>query len=116
MKSCRKELWLNVPSRRGFINMTRRVEECLAQSGIQEGLCLANAMHITASVHTDDDERGLLHDYEEWLEELVPHAPVSQYGHNRIGENACPYGQGLAVGKLGGRPPEAQRNANCCAS
>jgi secondary thiamine-phosphate synthase enzyme len=87
MKSYRKELWFNVPSRRDFINITSQVEECLRESGIQEGLVLVNAMHITASVYINDDERGLLADYEEWLEELAPHEPVSQYRHNRTGED-----------------------------
>jgi secondary thiamine-phosphate synthase enzyme len=87
MKSYRKELWFNVPSRRDFINITPQVEECLRESGIQEGLVLVNAMHITASVYINDDERGLLADYEEWLEELAPHEPVSQYRHNRTGED-----------------------------
>ena len=87
MKSYRKELWFNVPTRRAFINITPQVEDCLQKSGIQEGLCLVNAMHITASVYINDDESGLLQDYEEWLEELAPHAPVSQYRHNRTGED-----------------------------
>ena len=87
MKSYRKELWFNVPSRRGFINITPQVEACLQESGIEEGLCLVNAMHITASVYINDDEGGLLKDYETWLEELAPHAPVSQYRHNRTGED-----------------------------
>ena len=87
MKSYRKELWFNIPSRRGFINITPQVQEALRESGIQEGLCLVNAMHITASVFINDDESGLHHDYEEWLEELAPHAPVSQYQHNRTGED-----------------------------
>jgi len=87
MKSYRKELWFNVPSRRDFINITPQVEECLRESGIKEGLVLVNAMHITASVYINDDERGLLADYEEWLEELAPHEPVSQYRHNRTGED-----------------------------
>ena len=87
MKSYRKELWFSVPSRRDFINITPQVEECLRESGIKEGLVLVNAMHITASVYINDDERGLLADYEEWLEELAPHEPVSQYRHNRTGED-----------------------------
>ncbi|MGD2165339.1 MAG: secondary thiamine-phosphate synthase enzyme YjbQ [Anaerolineae bacterium] len=87
MKSYREELWFNVPSRRGFINITPRVEACLHESGIKEGLCLVNAMHITASVYINDDERGLLGDYEDWLEGLAPHAPISQYRHNRTGED-----------------------------
>ena len=87
MKSYRKELWFNVPGRRGFINITPQVVSCLEESGIQEGLCLVNAMHITASVFINDDERGLHHDYEVWLEELAPHAPIDQYRHNRTGED-----------------------------
>ena len=87
MKSYRKELWFNVPSRRGFINITRQVQEALRESGVEEGLVLVNAMHITASVFINDDESGLHHDYEEWLEKLAPHAPISQYQHNRTGED-----------------------------
>jgi secondary thiamine-phosphate synthase enzyme len=87
MKSYRKELWFNVPSRRGFINITREVEESVQRSGVWEGLCLVNAMHITASVFINDDESGLHHDYEVWLEKLAPHEPVSQYQHNRTGED-----------------------------
>lgn len=87
MKSYRKELWFNIPSRRGFINITSKVEECLKESGIKEGLCLCNAMHITASVFINDDESGLHHDYETWLEKLAPHEPISQYYHNRTGED-----------------------------
>ena len=86
MKSLRKELWFQVPSRRGFINITSRVEEAVRESGVQEGLALVNAMHITASVFINDDERGLHHDYEVWLEKLAPHEPVSQYRHN-VGED-----------------------------
>ena len=87
MKSYRKELWFDVPERRGFINITPQVQDCLRESGIQEGLCLVNAMHITASVYINDDERGLHADYEKWLEGLAPHAPISQYQHNRTGED-----------------------------
>ncbi|NLC56034.1 MAG: YjbQ family protein [Armatimonadetes bacterium] len=87
MKSYREELWFNVPHRRAFINITPQVEECLRKSGIQEGLLLCNAMHITASVYINDDEPGLLHDYEEWLEGLAPHAPLGRYQHNRTGED-----------------------------
>ena len=87
MKSYRQELWFNVPGRRAFINITPQVAECLRESGIQEGLCLVNAMHITASVFINDDERGLHSDYEKWLEELAPHAPTGQYMHNRTGED-----------------------------
>jgi secondary thiamine-phosphate synthase enzyme len=88
MKSFRKELWFNVPSRRGFVNITREVEECVQKSGVWEGLCLVNAMHITASVFVNDDERGLLGDFEAWLEKLAPHEPVAQYRHNTGEENA----------------------------
>jgi secondary thiamine-phosphate synthase enzyme len=87
MKSYRKELWFNVPGRRAFVNITPQVQECLRESGIQEGLCLVNAMHITASVFINDDEYGLHQDYEKWLEGLAPHAPTSQYLHNRTGED-----------------------------
>ncbi|HSB34312.1 MAG TPA: secondary thiamine-phosphate synthase enzyme YjbQ [Nitrospirota bacterium] len=86
MKSFRKELWFNIPSRRGFVNITRDVEECVQQSGVWEGFVLVNAMHITASVFINDDERGLLGDFEDWLEKLAPHEPVSRYRHN-TGEN-----------------------------
>ena len=86
MKSYRQELWFHVPGRRAFINITREVEECLRESGIKEGLVLVNAMHITASVFINDDESGLHHDYEVWLEKLAPHAPVTQYRHN-VGED-----------------------------
>ena len=88
MKSFRKELWFNVPSRRGFINITPQVEECLRESGVMEGLVLVNAMHITASVFINDNERGLFHDFEVWLEKLAPHEPVSQYQHNSGEDNA----------------------------
>ncbi|HEY6010735.1 MAG TPA: secondary thiamine-phosphate synthase enzyme YjbQ [Nitrospirota bacterium] len=88
MKSYRKELWFNVPSRRGFVNITPQVEECLRESGVREGLALVNAMHITASVFINDDERGLFNDFEVWLEKLAPHEPVSQYQHNSGEENA----------------------------
>jgi secondary thiamine-phosphate synthase enzyme len=87
MKSFRKELWFEVPSRRGFINITRQVDDCLSESGVREGLALVNAMHITASVFINDDESGLHQDYEKWLETLAPHAPTSQYQHNRTGED-----------------------------
>jgi len=87
MKSFRKELFFNLPSRRGFINITPQVEEALRESGIREGLCLVNAMHITASVFINDDEPGLHQDYERWLEKLAPHEPVNQYRHNDTGED-----------------------------
>lgn len=86
MQSYRKELFFNVPTRRAFINITPQVEQCLHDSRIAEGLVLVNAMHITASVFINDDESGLHHDYEQWLERLAPHAPVSQYRHN-VGED-----------------------------
>ena len=87
MKSYRKELWFNVPARRAYVNITPQVEACLRESGINEGLLLCNAMHITASVFINDDESGLHEDYERWLERLAPHEPVSRYHHNRTGED-----------------------------
>ncbi|GAB4389853.1 MAG: secondary thiamine-phosphate synthase enzyme YjbQ [Thermodesulfovibrionales bacterium] len=87
MKSYRKELWFDVPGRRAFMNITPQVEDCLRDSGVREGLCLVNAMHITASVYINDDESGLLKDYDDWLETLAPHEPVSRYRHNRTGED-----------------------------
>jgi secondary thiamine-phosphate synthase enzyme len=87
MKSHRKELVFNVPSRRAFVNITGELEKALAESGVKEGLLLCNAMHITASVFINDDESGLHHDYENWLEKLAPHEPVSAYRHNRTGED-----------------------------
>ena len=87
MKSYRKELFFNIPTRRGFINITSQVETCLQESGIQEGLALFCPMHITASVFVNDDESGLHQDYEKWLEHLAPHEPTSQYLHNRTGED-----------------------------
>ncbi len=88
MKTFRKELWFEIPSRRGFVNITPQVNQCLRESGVREGLVLVNAMHITASVFINDDESGLHHDYEVWLEKLAPHAPVSQYRHNNGEDNA----------------------------
>jgi secondary thiamine-phosphate synthase enzyme len=87
MKSFRKELWFQLPSRRGFVNITPQVEECLSESGIREGLCLVNAMNITASVFINDDESGLLADFERWLEGLAPFEPTSRYRHNNTGED-----------------------------
>ena len=87
MKHYRKEIWLELPRRRGFVNITPRVQECLRESGVREGLCLVNPMHITASVFINDDESGLHADYEEWLEHLAPHEPVARYRHNRTGED-----------------------------
>ncbi len=88
MKNYRKELWFDISTRRAFVNITPEVKKCLAESGIQEGLVLVNAMHITASVFINDDESGLHQDYEVWLEKLAPHAPVSQYRHNTYEDNA----------------------------
>lgn len=87
MKSYRKELWFNTSSRRAFVNITSQIQECLRESNIQEGLVLVNAMHITASVFINDNESGLLQDYEDWLEKLAPHEPTSHYRHNRTGED-----------------------------
>ena len=87
MKSYRKELWFNIPTRRAFVNITSDVEVCLRDSGVQEGLALVNSMHITSSVFINDDEPGLHQDYEDWLEDLAPHEPLSAYRHNRTGED-----------------------------
>ncbi len=87
MKSYRKELWFNVSKRREFINITPQVNDCLRESGVKEGLILVNAMHITASVFINDNESGLHQDYEEWLEKLAPHEPLSLYRHNNTGED-----------------------------
>lgn len=86
MKNYRKELWFEIPGRRAFINITSKVQGCIDDSGIKEGLVLINAMHITASVFINDDESGLHYDYDRWLEKLAPHEPVSQYRHN-VGED-----------------------------
>ena len=88
MKSHRKELWINVPTRRAFVNITDKIEDALRESGIKEGFVLVNAMHITASVFINDNETGLHHDFDVWLEKLAPHDPVSQYKHNRAEDNA----------------------------
>jgi secondary thiamine-phosphate synthase enzyme len=88
MKSYRKELWFEVPTRRAFINITPEVEKCLGESGVKEGIILINAMHITASVFINDNESGLHHDYEAWLEKIAPHEPVSRYRHNTGEDNA----------------------------
>jgi secondary thiamine-phosphate synthase enzyme len=87
MKAYRKELFFETSTRRDYINITAQVQDVLTQSGIQEGLCLVNAMHITASVYINDDEHGLLGDYDAWLERLAPHAPTAQYRHNDTGED-----------------------------
>ncbi len=88
MKSYRKELWFNITKRRELINITRDVDECLRESGIRDGLVLVNAMHISASVFINDDESGLHHDFEVWLEKLAPEKPYSQYQHNGYEDNA----------------------------
>ena len=87
MKSYRKELWFQTPHRRDYINITPQVDEVLSESGVTEGLCLVNAMHITASVFINDNESGLIADYDDWLEQLAPHEPISHYRHNRTGED-----------------------------
>ncbi len=87
MKSYREELWFETKTRVAFVNITPKVEEVIRKSGIKEGLCLVNAMHITASVYINDDERGLLSDYEKFLEKLAPHEPIDQYRHNDTGED-----------------------------
>jgi secondary thiamine-phosphate synthase enzyme len=88
MQSYRKELWFDIPTRRAFVNITSKVEKCLAESGVREGLVLVNAMHITSSVFINDDESGLHHDFEIWLEKLAPEKPYSQYQHNGYEDNA----------------------------
>jgi secondary thiamine-phosphate synthase enzyme len=87
MKSYRKELWFNTPERMSLVNITPQVTSCLHESGVREGLLLVNAMHITASVFINDDEPGLHQDYQAWLEDLAPHAPLSRYRHNLTGED-----------------------------
>ncbi len=87
MKHLREELWFNTPHRRDYVNITDQVESLVLKSGVQNGLCLVNAMHITASVYINDNESGLIEDYDLWLEKLAPHAPTSQYKHNRTGED-----------------------------
>lgn len=87
MKHYREELWFNTTTRRAYINITDQVQSVIDESKIKEGLCLVNAMHISASVYINDDEAGLLHDYDKWLEKLAPHDPVSQYRHNDTGED-----------------------------
>ena len=109
MKSYREELWFQVPARRGFLNITPKVDECLAKSGVREGLCLVNAMHITASVFINDDESGLHRDFEKWLEKLAPEKPHSQYEHNGGEDNADAHlkrsimGREVVVAITGGR-------------
>jgi secondary thiamine-phosphate synthase enzyme len=109
MKSYRKELWFNTPERVAFINITPQVEQCLAESGVKEGLALVNAMHITASVFINDNESGLHQDFKVWLERLAPHQPVSQYRHNTGEDNADGHlkrqimGREVVVAITGGR-------------
>ncbi len=88
MKSFRKELWFNTPTRRQLLNITPDIQQCVSDSGVKEGLCLVNAMHITASVFINDDESGLHQDFETWLEKLAPEKPYSQYHHNTFEDNA----------------------------
>lgn len=88
MKSFRRELWFNLPTRRGFVNITDELQKCIDESGIEEGILLCNAMHITASVFINDDESGLHADYEKWLERLAPEQPYGQYAHNGYEDNA----------------------------
>ncbi|MPM49459.1 hypothetical protein SDC9_96189 [bioreactor metagenome] len=88
LKSYRKELHFHLPARRGVVNITQEVEQCVAESGVREGLALVNPMHITASVFINDDESGLHHDFEAWLERLAPEKPYSQYLHNGFEDNA----------------------------
>jgi len=99
MKSYRKELWFETPTRRAFVNITSEIEQCLAESGIREGLLLCNAMHITASVFINDDESGLHHDMELWLEKLAPEKPYSQYRHNGYEDNADAHLKRSVVGR-----------------
>ena len=87
MRSYRQEIWFNTKERREYINITETVQAAIDKSGIKEGICLVNAMHITASVYINDDEGGLLGDYDKWLEKLAPHAPTAQYRHNDTGED-----------------------------
>jgi secondary thiamine-phosphate synthase enzyme len=88
MKTCREVLLFNIPHRRAYINITPQIEQALDKSGIREGLCLVNAMHITASIFINDDESGLIQDFDAWLEELAPHEPVAHYHHNGAEDNA----------------------------
>lgn len=87
MKTHREEIWFNTKTRRDYINITDTVQKAIDQSGIKEGLCLVNAMHISASVYINDDESGLIKDYDDWLEELAPHEPIDHYHHNKTGED-----------------------------
>jgi len=110
MKTYRKELWFETPTRRAFINITSQVDKCLQDSGIKEGLILVNAMHITSSVFINDDESGLHHDFEVWLEKLAPEKPYSQYRHNGFEDNADAHikrtlmGREVVVAVTNGKP------------
>ena len=110
MKSHRKELWFEVPARLAFVNITPQVEDALRESKVQEGLCLVNAMHISASVFINDDERGLHHDFTQFLEKLAPHEPLRQYRHNDTGEDNADahikrqvFGREVVVAVTGGK-------------
>lgn len=109
MKTFRKELWFETPTRRAFLNITATIEDCLKQSGISEGLLLCNAMHITASVFINDDESGLHQDFEDWLEQLAPEKPYSRYRHNGYEDNGDAHlkrtimGREVVVAITGGR-------------
>ena len=87
MKTHRKELWMHLPTEWGYVNISRDVQSAIDESGVKEGLVLVNPMHITASVFINDDEHGLHKDFEKWLEKLAPHNPISQYDHNKTGED-----------------------------
>ena len=87
MKHLREELWFNTPHRWDYLNITDQIEKLVQKSGVQNGLCLVNAMHITASVYINDAESGLIQDYDDWLEQLAPHEPISHYRHNNTGED-----------------------------
>ena len=87
MRSLTEHLWFETKTKRAYVNITSKIEELVRKSEVKEGLCLVNAMHITASVYINDDENGLIEDYDEWLEKLAPHEPISQYRHNRTGED-----------------------------
>ena len=109
MKSLTEYLWFNTKTRRAYINITPKIEELVRKSGIKEGLCLVNAMHITASVFINDDEKGLHHDFDRWLEKLAPYEPVSQYQHNNGEDNADAHlkrsvmGREVVIAVTGGR-------------
>jgi secondary thiamine-phosphate synthase enzyme len=110
VKTLRRELWMDIPGRRAFVNITPKVEACLKESGVREGLVLVNAMHITASVFINDDETGLHGDFEEFLEGLAPHAPTERWRHNRTGEDNADahlkrqlFGREVVIAVTGGR-------------